>query len=132
MPIDYAKYPPNWKKEIVPAVIARAGNKCECCGLENYSTVYAIKPWVKNDRGKYVIRSIWFRDQRDAIRESCGHLTVFPIKIILTIAHLDHDELNHAVTIDRLMAMCQACHLRYDAPEKYRREQEKWNLKIKT
>lgn len=25
MPIDYSKYPPNWKTEIVPAVLERAG-----------------------------------------------------------------------------------------------------------
>lgn len=31
MPIDYNKYPPNWKTEIRPAVLKRADNKCECC-----------------------------------------------------------------------------------------------------
>jgi len=44
-----------------------------------------------------------------------------PVKVVLTVAHLDHDETNHQVTDDRLKAMCQLCHLRYDAKEKYRR-----------
>ncbi len=40
--------------------------------------------------------------------------------------HLDHDEENHDVQLDRLKALCQLCHLRYDAREKYRRSLTKW------
>lgn len=78
MPIDYSKYPPNWKTEIRPAVLARAENRCEHCGVDNYSI---------NARGT---------------------------KVVLTIAHLDHDSSNHDVQLDRLAALCQACHLKYD------------------
>lgn len=35
-------------------------------------------------------------------------------KIVLTIAHLDHDKLNHEVKDERLAALCQRCHLLYD------------------
>lgn len=35
-------------------------------------------------------------------------------KVILTIAHLDHDKKNWEVTDDRLAALCQSCHLNYD------------------
>jgi hypothetical protein len=45
--------------------------------------------------------------------------------VVLTIAHLDHDELNHEVKDERLKALCQHCHLNYDAKEKYRRVLEK-------
>lgn len=123
MPIDYSRYPPTWKKEIVPAVLLRADNKCECCGLENKSTVYCIKLWVKEEvayQPRYKQRSIWFRSEQDANREvSFGRVQT--VKVVLTIAHLDHDEENWNVSIDRLKAMCQLCHLRYDAKEKYRR-----------
>jgi hypothetical protein len=34
-------------------------------------------------------------------------------KVILTVAHLDHDITNNSFF--NLMAMCQRCHLRYDA-----------------
>lgn len=37
-------------------------------------------------------------------------------QIVLTIAHLDHDKENHQVSIDRLRAWCQQCHLNYDRP----------------
>ena len=41
-----------------------------------------------------------------------------PTKVVLTIAHLDHDAENWDVSDDRLAALCQRCHLRYDMPSK--------------
>ena len=38
------------------------------------------------------------------------------MRIVLTIAHLDHDHKNWSVKDDRLKALCQRCHNRYDAP----------------
>jgi hypothetical protein len=35
MPINYKKYPKNWKTEIRPSILKRAQNKCEKCGVEN-------------------------------------------------------------------------------------------------
>jgi len=109
MPIDYKKYPPNWKTEIRPRILERAKNRCECCGLKNYSVVNSFKrngitlwkdstfsDWIKTDSPKQV-------------------------RVIITIAHLDHDETNQDVSDDRLKAMCQLCHLRYDAKEKEKR-----------
>ena len=93
MPIDYSKYPPNWL-ELRSQVLERAENKCEFCGVENYSMIEKA-----DQSGTY--------------------------KCVLTIAHLDHDEENHNVKIKRLAALCQPCHLRYDAPEKARRRKIK-------
>jgi hypothetical protein len=39
MPIDYKKYPANWN-ELREAVLERAKNKCEFCGVENYEQGY--------------------------------------------------------------------------------------------
>ena len=137
MPIDYKRYPTNWKTEIVPAVIERAKGKCERCQLVNHSTAFAIKLNVKGDDNKYKIRSLWFRNELDAIRESGCPIEdqeeyverfVKKVKVVLTVAHLDHDETNHDVSIERLRAWCQLCHLRYDAAEKYRRSLVKQTL----
>ncbi len=138
MPIDYKKYPANWKTEIVPAVIERAKDKCEWCELANKQVVYAIKLTVKDESGKYKLRSLWFRNVDDAARESGfqyeeeGPATMWDriktVQVCLTVAHLDHDELNHEVSIERLRALCQLCHLRYDATEKYRRVNAKDSL----
>ena len=99
MPIDYKDYPANWKTEIRPAILERAKNCCEFCGIENYT----IK-----DNG---------------------------VKVVLTIAHLDHDKLNHDVDLSRLAALCQRCHLRYDlgkhiANRKYGRNHDDNNYKL--
>jgi len=122
MPIDYSKYPPGWK-ETVERIILRAKNRCEICGLKNHSIVYSVKYYIRNE-DRYSWRCIWFRDKRDAERESLGS-KIKKVYVILTVAHLDHDEENWNVKDDRLKAMCQACHLRYDAKEKYRRVIEK-------
>ena len=94
MPIDYSKYPPNWRSEIRPRILARAGNCCEFCGVPN------------GGMGRRLKDGTW-------------ELSPFgPTRIVLTIAHLDHDPENHEVKDDRLAALCQYCHLRYDAPMK--------------
>lgn len=128
MPIDYKRYPKNWKSEIVPAVIKRANNKCEFdgCDFVNKENVWS----VKDAKGK----TIWTRDLDEAIRIShegiwqgwskemlMDSFVLRLVKVVLTVAHLDHDETNHNVNINRLKAMCQLHHLRYDAKEKYRR-----------
>lgn len=71
--------------------------------------------------------SNWFTEIRPRILErakncceQCG-IANYTIKesgtkVVLTIAHLDHDKLNHEVKDERLMALCQACHLALDLP----------------
>jgi hypothetical protein len=105
MPIDYSKYPPNWLTEIRPAILQRANNKCERCYVPNYAIVY---------RTTINGRTEWLREANSIYAK--------PIKVVLTIAHLDHDEANHNVELDRLAAMCQLCHLRYDVGEKIKRK----------
>jgi hypothetical protein len=129
MPIDYKKYPPNWLKEIRPRIMQRANNTCECegCNFKHLEEVWAVR---------YKGRTTgWFHDFNEANtqpktieskrnkKSSKVELVPNPkkVKVVLTIAHLDHDEANHNVSDERLMAMCQLCHLRYDAKEKYRR-----------
>lgn len=124
MPIDYKKYPLNWKTEIVPAVLERAGHCCEDCKLQNRQIVFGVRLWLKDEKGRYKMRSIWFRDENDAKR-TAGYLPIKKIRVVLTVAHLDHDADNHDVKLERLKALCQLCHLTYDAKEKYRRIMEK-------
>src|SRR5690606_29576871 len=129
MPIDYSKYPPNWKSEIRPRIMKRANNTCECdgCDFKHLEEVWSVK---KNGRVTGWYRSFDEADSMPKTIESrknpkTRRNETIPnpkkVKVILTIAHLDHDETNHNVSDDRLMAMCQLCHLRYDAKEKYRR-----------
>lgn len=97
MPIskeNKSKYPDNWKEISEYIRFERADNKCEVCGAINYS-------WVNRHT-----RELCLSDEDDAIR------------IILTVAHLDHNPENN--NYKNLKAMCQRCHNRYD--RKHRNE----------
>lgn len=108
--IDYRKYPPNWYSEIRPRILERANFSCEepGCNFKHRQNVYA---GVKNGRRE------WFNSFEEAINK-CDLAFEKPIRVIITIAHLDHDEYNWQVKDDRLKALCQLHHLRYDAKEK--------------
>lgn len=126
MPIDYKRYPPNWKREIVPRILVRADYKCECCGVaqSSYPVRGVKKVWKQMKHGKrQVSRTFHYDSEHEAVQDGCT--AVYQTKIILTIAHLDHDETNWGVSDERLKAMCQLCHLQYDAAEKYRRMTER-------
>lgn len=122
MPIDYKRYPPNWKTEIVPRILERAQNRCENegCDFKNGEYVWSVK-YCGRVTG-------WFRDYDDTYKYpksyeiKNGEQVRNPkhVRVVLTVAHLDHDETNHQVSDERLRAFCQLCHLRYDANEKYR------------
>ncbi len=125
MPIDYSEYPPNWKTEIRPAVLERAGYCCEFCGVKNHSLIHrfgkGVNDWEYWPEGTG--SDAWSIDGRKVT------------KVILTIAHLDHDKLNHNIDLERLKALCQKCHLGYDLKHhannrKYGRDHLKNNLKL--
>lgn len=127
MPIDYSRYPPHWKTETVPAVLERAGNQCENCGLENGAEVHSVPIKIYHN-GRYQIRRVWISSESDLTRlkplayVNNSDCVIKTVRVVLSVAHLDHDEENHAVSSDRLRAWCQSCHLAYDAAEKYRRK----------
>lgn len=91
MPIkkeNKAKYPKNWKEISEDIRFNRADGRCEVCGAINYSYVNRIN------------RELCLPDEYNAIR------------IVLTVAHLDHNPEN--CDYDNLKAMCQKCHNNYD------------------
>lgn len=89
-PENKARYPKDWKAISLRIRVERAEGVCECVG-----------------------------ECGDHLGRRCGarNYTPHPItgsKVILTVAHLNHvpedcDDAN-------LLAMCQRCHNRYDAP----------------
>lgn len=83
MPIDYSDYPANWFTEIRPTIIARANNCCE--GSPKFPECRA---------------------------ENYKPHPVTGSKVILTIAHVDHDVENNDA--NNLRAWCQRCHLAHD------------------
>lgn len=122
MPIDYKQYPSNWK-EIRQRILARAGNKCETCGVPNGVEI------MRCSDGTWKLASDALDDLDRMPYEAFCALwgdTQTPTRIILTISHQDHDITHNSD--DNLKALCQKCHLSYDAQhhaESRRRNRDK-------
>jgi len=117
MPIDYKKYPSNWKTEIVPKVKARDNNCCAFCGIKNYSVGYRQNlefiPAAGNEwHDKAGNGELSYKEARELVKHcnECAEDNL--IVIVLTVAHLDHDINDNALS--NLKALCQKCHLEYD------------------
>jgi hypothetical protein len=123
MPIDYAKYPSNWKTKIRPDILRRANNRCEFCLVQNYDCVFRGY-WQGNEVYQVAEGYIYDADSgkclyggdRGAamnVEPKSGNPNQQAIKIVLTIMHLDHDITNNCYS--NLAAGCQRCHNRHDA-----------------
>ena len=92
MPWDRSRYPDVWP-EISRTIRGRSEGQCECygeCGL------HREHPGPRRCQERKGEPARWARG-----------------RVILTVAHLDHDPQN--CEPENLRAMCQRCHLRYDA-----------------
>ncbi len=141
MPIDYTKYPTNWKTEIVPRILERAKNHCEQCGVGNHriiqrhddnpavfeyldagSAEYAIRP------GKYPQADLeYYQYCYDFQKKDTFSMVSLkqrrPILVVLTIAHMDNQLTDHSDK--NLKALCQRCHLTHDQFMRKLQESEK-------
>jgi len=103
-------YPKNWP-EIRERIRKRAGNKCEGCGVENYSIGHRDKGtggFIEGENSK-------------SYESYCDNHGLKIIKIVCTVAHLDHDPTNNAD--ENLKFWCQKCHNSFDG--KHRAETRK-------
>lgn len=99
MPIDYKKYPENWKDRIRPDILKRDNYKCVPCGVRQRARGYrdSNKRFVECDG----FMEVW------AYNNNIKIFTIF-----LAIAHLDHNIQNNKYA--NLQSMCQKCHNNYD------------------
>jgi len=104
MPVDWNRYPKNWKSKIRPAILKRENHCCKFCGAQNY------KPHPIT--GSKVILTI----------AHLGH----PYS-----QNADkHNKMD--IRAENLAALCQRCHLRHDIDEHIenrRKKREKERLK---
>ncbi|GAB2571960.1 hypothetical protein [Spirosoma areae] len=101
MPINYDDYHPKWSL-IRRLVLKRAEHKCEQCGVPNYEVGFRIDGEFQTADRLLAI----------AAKKS-------PMRIVLTVAHYDHDVTNNRFT--NLRAWCQRCHLNHDRQDNARR-----------
>lgn len=107
-PENRRRYPADWRA-IRRRILARADHSCERCGLANYSLGGRLSdgtflPLCATEV-PLLGRVAWCGDgrRREQLRV---------IRIVLTIAHLDHCPENNAD--ENLQALCQRCHLAHD------------------
>ena len=75
-------------------ILERADGQCECmgeCGL------HRTHPGARRCTERHGEKADWAKG-----------------RVVLTVAHLDHNPQN--CSLSNLRAMCQRCHLRYDSP----------------
>ncbi|MBI2313558.1 MAG: hypothetical protein HYU77_13745 [Betaproteobacteria bacterium] len=107
-PEHRAKYGRAWKR-IRERILARAKHRCEQCHVPNDAVGY------RDEDGAFVrLCFAWRRDiaanaERIEDAQADGYKV---IRIVLTVAHLDHNPEHNDPA--NLRALCQRCHLAHD------------------
>lgn len=119
MPINYKLYDKTWKTKIRPDILEREGYCCKVCKAKNGSAVFrgvadGIEIYqdidaniYRTDNGEFITCNAYA-----IIDPSTGNPNQKAVRVVLTIAHLDHDTTNNEYT--NLAALCQLHHLRHD------------------
>lgn len=102
MPINYKDYHPEWKTRIRPDILKRDNNACAFCGVENGRIIHRFGKGIGDWQ-------YWPEGMQSEASSEDGRKST---KIVLTIAHLDHDKTNN--DYENLAALCQKCHLGID------------------
>lgn len=109
-------YPKNWS-EIRKKIQKRAGDKCELCGVENYSEGVRDEAGVFHKVGTAGAAYIY-----DFAKD------FKPIRIICTVMHLNHDPTDNRD--ENLKFGCQKCHNNWD--KDFRKQNRKKRHEQKT
>ncbi len=115
MPFDIRQYHPKWK--LIRKLIKenRAKGKCEHCGLVHNS--YAMRGGFAPAPAFIVARLYGL--VKDGFKEIEARKLVGIAKVVLTVAHLDHDITNNSFS--NLKCLCQRCHLQHDKADNWNR-----------
>jgi len=106
------KYCKEWELLSLKIRYEVAKNMCQMCGLTNGFIIERF------ERGRY--RIISSKEIEEITRQAAkAKISIFKMcsmmgftRVILTVAHLDHDESNNEPS--NLKALCQRCHLNHD------------------
>lgn len=112
-PENRARYPANWKA-IREQILERARHCCEQCRVKNHDVIQRGRG---HDKGTFrEMDTGTVRDAENGYWLGYAHASDYEgamTKVVLTIAHLDHTPEN--CDASNLKALCQRCHLAYDA-----------------
>lgn len=108
-------YGREWRLITRPRILARAENRCEQCDVPNHSTVKRIRGFWLEEGASWALGT--FRRWRtpgggDWREEGDPPGRRRKVRIVLTIAHLNHEAGDDRD--ENLRAWCQWCHLHHD------------------
>lgn len=116
-------YPANWR-EISASIRARAEDRCECrgvcgddhagrCDAPNRAAIvrHLREPWRWMDAERWAAR-LDAATRTEEIADLDDEWSHDGVKVVLTVAHVDHDPSNNDPA--NLRALCQRCHLVLD------------------
>jgi len=131
MPIkkeNIKRYPKDWKLISERIRFERAKNKCEVCGVKNYSLIHYHENKTIVEHEPPYNHPMGFSDYNAAVelKQNLNQWNgIYQLKlVVLTVSHLDHIPEN--CQNENLKAMCQKCHNNYD---KKHRKQTVFNCK---
>lgn len=104
MPMNLADYPPDWPW-ISQQIRDQADDRCEFCGVLNGAVGARDRYGLWHDEAEVDAMN---SDVGESLFGGYPHIT----RIVLTVAHLDHDLANSDPA--NLRALCQKCHLTWD------------------
>lgn len=117
-PENRDRYPKDWAAISARIRFERAGNRCEECGVPNHELGGRTPDgqWHRaRPTGESALGLQWPEPGSEWWCDGVhGVVRLRIVRIVLTVAHLDHVPENCAD--DNLRAWCQRCHNRYDAP----------------
>lgn len=114
MPIDYSEYHPKWSLISWLIRYRRANSRCEHCDILNGSVIKRTKAgFVTPGAQDWDMIHSRIKYSQTTMTESLKFHGF--TKIVLTVAHLDHDKTNNRFW--NLAALCQKCHLKHDSKQ---------------
>lgn len=118
MPFRPERYPTNWPA-IRASIRARAEEQCECIGEcgDVHEGGRCLAP-----NGELILRDPHAPAQWTEHDPALAGRNHSATKVVLTVAHLDHDEQNNDPS--NLRTLCQRCHLALDRADNARRARE--------
>lgn len=118
MPFTRSRYPADWPA-ISQRIRERAEQRCEQCRAPNHTVIV---------RGEGLCAGMYMLPDGHVHHEVTGAFCGMArgsewdgraVRVILTVAHLDHNEDNNADA--NLRALCQRCHFAHDRQDNARR-----------
>ncbi len=113
MPIHPAMkhhYAADWRRISAGIRFGRAAGRCETCARPHHTLICTLADGRWFDPEQQTWRNA--RAEPATVPDPVDLVTLRPVRVVISTAHLDHDSTNRDPA--NLRALCQRCHLQHD------------------